>query len=254
MVLSIDEAVPSALRRSNGFRRALGAAAMVKREKFVTIDGQALAYEQRPQSIGYDQTISNPYIVAIMTAAADPPPGGSVLEIGTGSGYQAAVLSRLTGQVYSIEIVEPLASAAARRLRELGYANVHVRAGDGFAGWPEAAPFDAIVMTAGAAAPPPALLEQLRPGGRLVMPVGPSTVQERLVVFTIEADGSVSRCVLGSAMFVPLTGQGARPPRSAGLNEKGLGYCFGEDAGRWDFEPAKSSSRDASMPPAKGTR
>lgn len=243
MVRSIDEAVPLALRQSKGFRRALDAAATVKREDFVPIDRRALAYEERPHSIGYDQTISNPYIVAIMTAAADPPPGGRILEIGTGSGYQAAVLSRLTGAVYSIEIVEPLALSAERRLRELGYANVHVRAGDGFAGWPDAAPFDAIVVTAGAASPPPALLEQLRPGGRLVMPVGPSTVQERLIVFTLEADGSVSRCVLGSAMFVPLTGQGGRPPRSAGLSERGIGYCFGEDAGRWDFEPAKPSIR-----------
>lgn len=253
MVRSIDEAVPTVLRDAASFGRALDAISAVKREDFVSRTDRARAYEQRPQPIGYDQTISNPYIVTIMTAAANPQPGGRVLEIGTGSGYQAAVLSRLTDAVYSIEIVEPLARSARRRLRRLGYANVRVRAGDGSTGWPEAAPFDAIVVTAGAASPPPALLQQLRPGGRLVMPVGPSTFQERLTVFTLATDGSVSRCILGSAMFVPLTGRGARPSAGAGLAERGIGYCYGEDAGRWDFEPVRTPNLQVSRPVASGT-
>lgn len=140
MLRSIDEAAPTALREASGCRRALAAAGTVKREDFVSPADRSRAYEQRPQSIGYDQTISNPYIVAIMTAAADPAAGGRVLEIGAGSGYQAAVLSVLPGDVYSVEIVKPLARSAERRLHRLGYANVHVRAGDGSAGWPEAAP------------------------------------------------------------------------------------------------------------------
>ena len=223
------------------FSRTLDALGAVPREAFVPHKLRPQAYGERPQDIGYGQTISDPYIVTIMTAAAELRPEDRVLEVGTGSGYQAAVLSRLARAVYSIEIVAPLAKLAASRLKRLGYRNVQVRAGDGFGGWPDAAPFDAILVTAGAAEPPAALLAQLAPGGRMIMPVGPSTVQERLIVFRKAADGAISRCALGGAMFVPLTGQGARAHRAGGVQERGLVYCYGGDLGRWDVEvvPAK---------------
>ncbi len=227
--------VPS-FANDQAFVRVLAALASVPRERFVPAGSRRLAYAESPQAIGYGQTISDPYIVAIMIAAAEVPGRMRVLEIGTGSGYGAAVLSRLADEVYSIEIVEPLAREAANRLRGLGYDNVHVRSGDGFAGWSEAAPFDAILVTAGAAEAPPTLLEQLAPGGRMVMPIGPTTVQERLMVFYKSRGGIISRCILGSAMFVPLTGKGGRSPRSMGIQEGHLPYCYGADLGRWDFQ------------------
>lgn len=227
--------VPS-LTSDPSFVRALHAIAATKREDFVSNGTKRNAYAERPQDIGFGQTISDPYIVAVMTAAANLAPHSHVLEVGTGSGYQAAVLSRLAARVYSIEILEPLAKAAAARLKRLRYDNVEVRAGDGFGGWPSAAPFDAIVVTAGADKVPAPLFRELAPGGRLVMPLGPSEVQERLMVFQKAADGRISKCVLGSAMFVPLTGRGERPKGLMGLEERGLAYCYGADVGRWDFE------------------
>ena len=231
-----DVADAPAFYSSPSFMRTLSAVRAVRREAFVPQAIRRQAYAERPWQIGYGQTISDPYIVTIMTAAAAIPPGGHVLEIGTGSGYQAAVISQIAVQVYSIELVKALAESAAARLKHLGYKNIQVRSGDGFFGWPDKAPFDAILVTAGASQPPPRLLSQLVSGGRLIMPIGPSTVQERLMVFHKGADGAISRCVLGDATFVPLTGQGARPAGSMGLEEQGLAYCYGKDLGRWDFQ------------------
>jgi len=165
----------------------------------------------------------------VITAQLKLPPNADVLDIGTGSGYQAAVLSPLAGQVSSIEIVEPLALEAAKRLRHLGYRNIDVRAGDGFAGWPERAPFDDIVVAAGAASIPQPLLDQLKPGGRLVMPIGPTSPQEQLLVITKEADGSLTRCTLGLTQFVPFTGRGKRPPNLPDPTGRTVPGCFEVD-------------------------
>ena len=163
--------------------RVLEAMRKVPRHRFVPDEHAAHAYLDQPLPIGHDQTISQPYIVALMTQLARPAPGDRVLEVGTGSGYQAAVLAELAAEVFSVEIVTPLATRAALLLRKLGYSNVAVRSGDGYAGWPEHAPFDAIVVTAAPERIPAPLLEQLAPGGRLVIPVGPmhSTQQLRVV-------------------------------------------------------------------------
>jgi protein-L-isoaspartate(D-aspartate) O-methyltransferase len=176
--------------------------------------------------IGHGQTISDPYVVAVMTAAAHIPEHANVLDVGTGSGYQAAVLARLASRVSSIEIVRPLAQQAAKRLAQLGYANVEVRAGDGYAGWVEHAPFDASIVAAGAAHVPQPLLDQLRPGARLVMPIGPSWAQEQIMVLAKSADGVVTRCSMGWTMFVPLTGRGARAPGSRGLFDTSVPPCY----------------------------
>jgi protein-L-isoaspartate(D-aspartate) O-methyltransferase len=177
----------------------------VPRHLFVPASVRARAYDNRPLPIGSDQTISQPFIVAFMTDLARVRPGDRVLEVGTGSGYQAAVLAELCKAVYTIEIVAALGNEAAARLRKLGYRNVEVRIGDGYAGWPEHAPFDAIVVTAGADHVPAPLIAQLAPGGRMVIPVGPSSVQSDLMVIEKLPDGSVrSRAVL-PVSFVPLT-------------------------------------------------
>ncbi len=176
----------------------------VPRERFVPDAVSPYAYENRPLSIGYGQTISQPYIVALMTQLLEPEPTHRVLEIGTGSGYQAAVLSGLVQDVYTIEIVPELAEAAAARLEDLGYPNVHVRAGDGWHGWPEAGPFDGIIVTAVAEQIPPKLLEQLTVGGRIVIPLGPQHGAQQLVVARRTADGVDQRDVL-PVQFVPFT-------------------------------------------------
>jgi protein-L-isoaspartate(D-aspartate) O-methyltransferase len=194
---------------SRGVRdpRVLDALRQVERHRFVPDSLRDHAYEDRPLAIGHGQTISQPYIVALMTEEARVGPGSRVLEIGTGSGYQAAVLSVLAGQVSSIEIVEPLAAQAAALLRALGYANVTVRAGDGYRGWPERAPFDAILVTAAPPELPQPLLDQLAVGGRLVAPVGEG-VQE-LVVVERTAKGLQRRAVI-PVRFVPMTGEAQR--------------------------------------------
>jgi protein-L-isoaspartate(D-aspartate) O-methyltransferase len=185
--------------------RVLEAMRTVPREEFVPAARRAEAYADRPLPIGEGQTISQPYIVALMTELAAVAPGAKVLEVGTGSGYQAAVLAACGATVYSIEIVDVLAQRAKRDLARLGYTQVHVRSGDGYQGWPEHAPFDAILVTAAAPRVPPALLEQLRIGGRLVIPVDAEDGEQSLQVHTRTQDGFTVHDVV-PVRFVPMTG------------------------------------------------
>jgi protein-L-isoaspartate(D-aspartate) O-methyltransferase len=184
--------------------RVLAAMREVPRHEFVPPDVRANAYTDAPLPIGFGQTISQPYIVALMTELARPSATDSVLEVGTGSGYQAAVLSRLVASVRSIEIVEPLARTAEATLRRLGYANVQVRIGDGYQGWPEAAPFDIIIVTAAPDAVPTALVAQLKPGGRLVIPVGPVGGVQDLLVMDRDATGRTTTRSIIPVRFVPM--------------------------------------------------
>ena len=184
----------------------LAVMAKVPRHAFVPASQQRHAYENRPLAIGHGQTISQPYVVALMTTLARPRRDAVVLEIGTGSGYQAAVLAELVDRVYSIEIIEPLGAQAARRLRTLGHHNVHTRIGDGYYGWPKAGPFDAIVVTAAASSVPPPLLAQLKPGGRMVIPVGSSFFTQALMLVEKDAAGRVRTRQVLPVRFVPLTG------------------------------------------------
>jgi protein-L-isoaspartate(D-aspartate) O-methyltransferase len=186
-------------------KRVVEAMRDVPRHLFVPEALRDRAYENRPLPIGHEQTISQPYIVALMTDLLKVRKGDRVLEVGTGSGYQAAVLARIAGKVYTIEIVRTLAEESRERLARLGYANVEVRAGDGYGGWPEAAPFDAIMVTAGAPHVPPALIAQLKPGGRMVIPVGPASAVQSLTLVEKSADGSVRRRDVIPVRFVPLT-------------------------------------------------
>lgn len=185
--------------------RVLAAMTKVPRHRFVLPGSERYAYDNRPLPIGHGQTISQPFIVALMTDLLDLRPGGKVLEIGTGSGYQAAVLAELAGEVYTIEIVAPLAREATARLATLGYCNVYTRSGDGYLGWPEQAPFDAIMVTAGALEVPPALVAQLKPGGRLVIPVGPQWSGQSLLVIEKDASGKTTTRNVLAVRFVPLT-------------------------------------------------
>lgn len=182
----------------------LAAMRTVPRHRLVPLEQAGDAYDNRPLPIGHDQTISQPYIVALMTHLLAPRPEHVVLEVGTGSGYQAAVLSRLVRRVYTIEIVAPLARTAAARLAALGYRNVVVHHGDGYAGWPKHAPFDSIIVTAGAEKVPAPLLAQLKRGGRMVIPLGPSGDQQ-LVLVSKRKDGRIIREVLLPVRFVPFT-------------------------------------------------
>jgi protein-L-isoaspartate(D-aspartate) O-methyltransferase len=176
----------------------------VPRHEFVPPAGRREAYGDHPIPIGHGQTISQPYIVAFMTEALSLHGGERVLEVGTGSGYQAAVVARIAAEVFSIEIVAPLAEESAERLRRLGFDNVHVRAGDGYLGWPEAAPFDAVIVTAAAPRIPEPLKEQLRDGGRLIVPVGEEW--QELVLLTRHGERFEERRVL-PVRFVPMTGR-----------------------------------------------
>ncbi len=185
----------------------IAAMGRVERHEFVPEALRAAAYEDRPLPIGYGQTISQPYIVALMTNLLEPTAGDRVLEIGTGSGYQAAVLAELGLEVYSIEIIPELGDEAAARLDRLGYDNVATRVGDGYYGWPDRAPFDGLVVTAAAGHVPPPLIEQLKPGGRMVIPVGEPFRVQQLVLITKAADGSLRSRQLLPVRFVPLTGR-----------------------------------------------
>lgn len=198
----------------------------IRREDFVPSQQRRNAYRGVPLPIGFEQTISDPYIVAVMIAASRVQSQTNVLEVGTGSGYQAAVLSKLGARVHTLEIVAPLAVAAARRLRRLGIRNVSVKAGDGFAGWPEFGLYGAIIVTAGAAEIPPVLLAELEVGGRLIMPIGPQGPLEQLVLVTKRENGNFVRCSLGPTMFVPLTGLGERPASMKGIYDRSLAPCF----------------------------
>jgi protein-L-isoaspartate(D-aspartate) O-methyltransferase len=184
--------------------RVLAAMNRVPRHLFVPTEMRHAAYDDRPLPIGHEQTISQPYIVALMTQAADPQPQHRVLEVGTGSGYQTAVLADLTAEVYTIELVPELAAEAQARLHRLGYRNVKARQGDGYLGWPDAAPFDSILVTCGADHVPEPLFDQLKPGGRMVIPVGDSPRGLWLRVITKSHDGSQHSRDLIPVAFVPM--------------------------------------------------
>jgi protein-L-isoaspartate(D-aspartate) O-methyltransferase len=185
--------------------RVLRSMSTVPRHLFVPGALRNEAYEDYPLPIGEDQTISQPGLVALMTHLLRPQAGDAVLEVGTGSGYQAAVLSGLVAKVYSIEIIGVLAKDASARLRRLGYRNVQVRHGDGYLGWPEHAPFDAIIVTAGANNVPRPLVEQLKPGGRMVIPVGPTSANQQLMLLSKDRHGRLTERKMIDVRFVPLT-------------------------------------------------
>ncbi len=194
------------LIEAQGVRDPATLAAMraVPRHEFVPADGRRRAYGDHPLPIGYGQTISQPYIVAYMTEILNPVPGMKVLEVGTGSGYQAAVLAEIGCEVYTVEIIEALATSAAQRLRRLGYAQVNGRHADGHYGWAEAAPFDAVIVTAAAGYIPPALVEQLKPEGRMVIPVGSVYGIQNLILVEKDARGDTQTRNLLPVRFVPM--------------------------------------------------
>jgi protein-L-isoaspartate(D-aspartate) O-methyltransferase len=189
--------------------RVLQAMRTVPRHRFVPERLVPVAYRDHPLPIGEQQTISQPYIVALMSELLEVRPGEKVLEVGTGSGYQAAVLSAMGAEVYSIEIVEPLAAEAERRLRATGFTEVHLRTGDGYRGWPEAAPFDGIIVTAAPGQVPQLLVDQLAPGGRMVIPVG--SAEQVLTVLTRTPAGILSERNI-PVRFVPMTGEARGDP------------------------------------------
>lgn len=183
----------------------------VRRAGFVPEASEGSAWLNRPLSIGHGQTISQPFVVALMTDMLDLAPDHRVLEVGTGSGYQAAILAELAGDVFSVEIVPALAERARLALAREGYGRVRLRSGDGAHGWPEEAPFDAIIVTAAAPSIPPDLVTQLRPGGRMAIPVGEPWGEQSLVLVRKDADGAVTRKGVLGVSFVPLTGERAFP-------------------------------------------
>ncbi len=187
--------------------RVLSALLKVERHRFVPEKYLDSAYSDQPLPIGEGQTISQPYVVALMTELLDLKGNEKVLEIGTGSGYQAAILAELAEEVYTIEIIEPLASRAREKLSELGYRNVRVKTGDGYLGWPEAAPFDAIIVTAAPDHIPNPLIEQLKEGGRMVVPVGTHTQELKKIV---KRSGKIEVTDVIPVLFVPMTGEGVR--------------------------------------------
>ena len=182
--------------------RVLAAMARVPRQAFVPVDERGDAYEDGPLPIGFDQTISQPYIVAFMTEQLRLKPGDRLLEIGTGSGYQAAVLAELVADVYTVEIVEPLAKTAEATLQRLGYKNVHLKVGDGYLGWPEEGPFDAIIVTCAPDKVPPPLVDQIKDGGRMVIPVGERFAQQ---LYLLEKkNGQLKESATLPVRFVPM--------------------------------------------------
>jgi protein-L-isoaspartate(D-aspartate) O-methyltransferase len=195
----------SSLGKAGLEARVVEALLKIPRHEFVPPDQAPFAYENRPLAIGYGQTISQPYIVAIMTDLLLPAPSHKVLEIGTGSGYQAAVLSGLVAEVYTMEIIGPLATQAKERLDRLGYKNIQSRHADGYYGWKTAAPFDAIIVTAAADHVPPPLLQQLKPGGKMIIPVGGKFTVQQLVLIEKNEKGNVTTRQILPVQFVPLT-------------------------------------------------
>lgn len=186
--------------------RVLAAMAKVPREEFVPAESRAASYEDGPLPIGYAQTISQPYVVAFMTEQLRPKPTDHVLEVGTGSGYQAAILAELASEVYSMEIVEALAKSAETILQRLGYKNVHLKTGDGYKGWPEMAPFDAIIVTCAPDKVPQPLVDQLKESGRMVIPVGDRFAQQ---LYLLEkSNGQLKQSATLPVRFVPMTGEG----------------------------------------------
>ena len=186
--------------------RVMSVMGKVERHRFVPPSEQSWAYANRPLPIGHGQTISQPYIVALMTDLINVDPGDRVLEIGTGSGYQAAVLAEMGAEVFTIEIIEPLARQASGRLAELGYGQIKTRQGDGYSGWQEEEPFDAIVVTAAADHVPPPLIRQLKAGGVMIIPVGGRFLVQQLVLVTKDSAGSITTRQILPVRFVPLTG------------------------------------------------
>ncbi|MEA3433835.1 MAG: protein-L-isoaspartate(D-aspartate) O-methyltransferase [Campylobacterota bacterium] len=180
---------------------------IVQRHEFVLPRSRKYAYENRPLSIGYAQTISQPYIVAIMTDLLDLKPSDRVLEIGTGSGYQAAVLAEIVKEVYTIEVIRELGISAANRLEKLGYKNIKTHIGDGYYGWKAHAPYDAIIVTAAAGNIPPPLFKQLKPGGKMIIPVKSFSQVQHLVLITKEVSGAMTTRQILPVRFVPLTGK-----------------------------------------------
>jgi protein-L-isoaspartate(D-aspartate) O-methyltransferase len=205
---SMVEEQLSGFGRSITNARVLRAMQTVPRHELVPEAMRARAYSDTPLPIGYGQTISQPYVVAFMTQCLEPKPTDRVLEIGTGSGYQAAVMGELVAEVYTIEIVENLAERARVDLQRLGYTNIFVRAGDGYQGWAEAAPFDAVIVTCAPEQVPQPLVDQLKDGGRMIIPVGPSMNQE-LVLLT-KKGGKLERQAVLPVRFVPMRGQAER--------------------------------------------
>jgi len=190
-------------------QRVLGAMTKVPREEFVPPESRAASYEDGPLPIGYGQTISQPYVVAFMTDQLRPKPSDRVLEVGTGSGYQAAILAELVSAVYSIEIVEPLAKNAEATLQRLGYKNVHLKIGDGYKGWPEEGPFDAIIVTCAPDKVPQPLVDQLKDEGRMVIPVGDRFAQQ---LYLLEKkNGQLKQSATLPVRFVPMTSEAAKP-------------------------------------------
>ena len=186
--------------------RVLAAMAKVPREEFIPLDARADAYQDGPLPIGYNQTISQPYVVAFMTEQLRPKQTDRVLEIGSGSGYQAAILAELMAEVYTVEIVEPLAKTAEATLQRLGYKNAHIKVGDGYKGWPEEAPFDAIIVTCAPEKVPQPLVDQLKDGGRMVIPVGEQFAQQ---LYLLEKkNGQLKESATLPVRFVPMLGEG----------------------------------------------
>ena len=195
------------LNRQSLDDQVIDALLKVPRHEFVPDDQRPYAYQNRPLPIGYGQTISQPYIVAVMTDLLKLKKTDRVLEVGTGSGYQAAILAELVDSVYTIEIIEPLAKRAAENLKRAGYNAVHTRTGDGYYGWEDVAPFDCIVVTAVASHIPPPLIKQLKTGGRMVIPVGAPFMTQYLVLATKDADQKITTRQILPVSFVPLTGR-----------------------------------------------
>ena len=190
--------------RNKFIKRVMDVMGKVPREKFIPAGLKPFAYDNGPIAIGYGQTISQPYIVALMTDLLDLTPESVVLEIGTGSGYQAAILSRLAKIVYSVEKIPELAESASNRLKELGYDNIETRCSNGYKGWSEKAPFDSIIVTAAATHIPQALVDQLKPGGRMVIPVGEEFMSQELILVVKELNNTVHNEFVLDVVFVPL--------------------------------------------------